>query len=209
MCNPPSSYLDALRLGRGDSTPASGALRAYLRHFGWLRQPAAETEPAGDGDDVIQAALADFQLFHRLAVSGTADDETVALMCRQRCPLPDRPGARSSGAACVRAAPHAGGAHEEQASVRDAWRTACATWRQAAAIEIHHAMLDNAAWAPATPHAGVDLVTLALHDVGHALGLDHSSYPECVMYAYFTDARRTLARGDIAAIQLLYGRPGR
>lgn len=52
----------------------------------------------------------------------------------------------------------------------------------------------------------VDLGTVALHELGHSLGLDHSADPNSVMWAEYT-GKRSLAADDIAGIQALYGPP--
>ncbi len=48
---------------------------------------------------------------------------------------------------------------------------------------------------------------MALHEVGHALGLPHSDRPEDLMYP--TTRRPELTPRDIATIQLLYHLPTR
>jgi hypothetical protein len=50
---------------------------------------------------------------------------------------------------------------------------------------------------------GLDFYSVALHEVGHALGLGHSDRPGAVMYAYYRRADG-LAAEDVTAIQQLY-----
>jgi hypothetical protein len=49
-----------------------------------------------------------------------------------------------------------------------------------------------------------DLYTVAMHEIGHALGLDHSSSPAAVMYAQYTNAHTGLNGDDIAGIRSIY-----
>lgn len=56
---------------------------------------------------------------------------------------------------------------------------------------------------------GVDLVTVAAHEIGHALGLRHSSNPNALMAPFYRGPRRYLDVDDIYGIQSLYGGPGR
>lgn len=50
-----------------------------------------------------------------------------------------------------------------------------------------------------------DLYLVAAHEIGHALGLNHSSDPEALMYPVLTRRTFGLAPDDSAAIQALYG----
>jgi len=51
----------------------------------------------------------------------------------------------------------------------------------------------------------VDLLTVAAHEIGHNLGLDHSSDPKALMYPSYSEPRRFLGQDDIAGVQSLYG----
>jgi len=53
--------------------------------------------------------------------------------------------------------------------------------------------------------ARYDLYTVALQEVGHALGLDNSTDPLSVMYEHYSGARNGLSESDIANIRALYG----
>lgn len=51
---------------------------------------------------------------------------------------------------------------------------------------------------------GFDIYTTMIHEMGHVLGLDHSTDPASVMYSTYTGPRAGLAASDTAAIQGLY-----
>ena len=50
-----------------------------------------------------------------------------------------------------------------------------------------------------------DLQTTFLHELGHALGLDHSGVSGSVMAAAYSGVRRSLSADDVAGITALYG----
>ena len=60
-------------------------------------------------------------------------------------------------------------------------------------------------WSVNTPPSGIDLPTVALHELGHGLGLAHSNVPSAVMYAYYGGPRRELTDDDVQGIQSIYG----
>ncbi|MFM9957955.1 MAG: matrixin family metalloprotease [Phycisphaerales bacterium] len=64
-------------------------------------------------------------------------------------------------------------------------------------------------WAQTHSAGKFDLETVALHEVGHLLGLQHSAVASSVMFALYPGQnRRVLSSDDIAGIQSLYGKPG-
>jgi hypothetical protein len=51
----------------------------------------------------------------------------------------------------------------------------------------------------------VDLETVAAHEIGHTLGLAHSSSPNALMYPSYSGPHRFLDADDIAGVQSIYG----
>ena len=75
---------------------------------------------------------------------------------------------------------------------------------------------DDEYWSDTLPAIGIDLVTVAAHEIGHALGLDHAPAEECshattgdvaLMCAFYSGPQRFLGSDDVAGIQALYGTP--
>ena len=50
-----------------------------------------------------------------------------------------------------------------------------------------------------------DLFQTALHEIGHILGLKHSTVDGRIMYPYLQNALHTLHDDDIDSVQALYG----
>lgn len=66
---------------------------------------------------------------------------------------------------------------------------------------------DAETWTVAVPPPGgrIDLVTVAAHEFGHSLGLDHSSVAGALMAPFYGGPHRELHADDIAGITSLYG----
>ena len=66
---------------------------------------------------------------------------------------------------------------------------------------------DAEAWAmdfPPTNSSTIDLITVAAHELGHALGLDHSSDRGALMFPTYSGPQRFLGQDDINGIRALY-----
>jgi hypothetical protein len=60
------------------------------------------------------------------------------------------------------------------------------------------------AWSVNLPPAGIDLVTLAAHEFGHAVGLAHSTVSGALIYPFYNGPQRHLHADEIGGIQLHY-----
>lgn len=60
-------------------------------------------------------------------------------------------------------------------------------------------------WSTNLPPTGIDLITVAAHEFGHALGLAHSTVSDALMYPYYGGPHRFLHQDDIDGIQSIYG----
>lgn len=51
----------------------------------------------------------------------------------------------------------------------------------------------------------IDLFNVVIHELGHALGINHSSQEDSVMYAWYKPENSKLSEDDLLAIRQLYG----
>jgi predicted Zn-dependent protease len=67
---------------------------------------------------------------------------------------------------------------------------------------------DAETWSLLTQTSGqqpIDLETVALHEIGHSLGLNHTTVTNSIMEAFYNGTRRNLGADDIAGIRSIYG----
>ena len=50
-------------------------------------------------------------------------------------------------------------------------------------------------------------MSVAIHEIGHNLGLDHSNVGGSIMYPFITEGVTGLHEDDVNGVQRLYGRP--
>lgn len=67
---------------------------------------------------------------------------------------------------------------------------------------------DAEVWGLAGSSGQFDTQTVALHEIGHLLGLNHSTVPGAVMFPTYGGERRALSQDDVAGVHSLYGRRG-
>lgn len=72
-----------------------------------------------------------------------------------------------------------------------------------AAGDIHFGVDDT--WKIGFGGAGFDIFQVAAHEIGHAIGLDHTGVLSSLMNPFYTEAFSGLQADDIAGAQFLYG----
>lgn len=68
---------------------------------------------------------------------------------------------------------------------------------------------DQEPWSTTVQSGRTNLTSVAVHELGHVLGLSHSADRKSIMYPYYMGPKATLGQEDIQRIQALYGAPGR
>lgn len=72
-----------------------------------------------------------------------------------------------------------------------------------AAGDIHFDIAES--WSLTQVGAGIDLFTVMAHELGHALGLDHTGVAGSLMNAFYSEAFVGPQADDIAGMQFIYG----
>ena len=60
-------------------------------------------------------------------------------------------------------------------------------------------------WTDAASPGAIRLLNVAIHEIGHLLGLGHSNVEDAIMFAFYDDNVDSLRQDDINGIQELYG----
>ena len=64
---------------------------------------------------------------------------------------------------------------------------------------------DAERWTTNNPPTGIDFLSVAIHEIGHTLGLDHSADANAIMFAFYSGIKTNLATDDINGIRSIYG----
>jgi hypothetical protein len=230
----------------------------FLHRFGYL-------EPHTCKDDLlcnhVSLALRRFQAFYRLEETGTLTLETLKLMSKPRCGLPDLepdeiggPGIEDSDPFVFEGTPWAqqqirwfmGTGTPDLTGEVGAIQAAFNTWAgliprtfsqtatsSTAQLRVSFNTGDHAdgfpfdgsgdvlahafypqdgrihfddaeTWGLSDGGGNTDLQTVALHEIGHALGLRHSGTEDAVMFAFYDGERRTPHEVDIKGMRSRY-----
>jgi hypothetical protein len=66
---------------------------------------------------------------------------------------------------------------------------------------------EDETWTDQKAPGRIRLLNVAIHEIGHLLGLDHSDTQDAIMFAFYDDDVDSLRPDDIAGVQALYGAP--
>lgn len=64
---------------------------------------------------------------------------------------------------------------------------------------------DAETWTTNNPPTGIDFLSVAIHEIGHTLGLNHSADANAIMFAFYSGIKQNLAIDDINGIRSIYG----
>jgi hypothetical protein len=242
---------------KGEKNADLDHVQSFLCRFGYL----AGRYDAGELGPDTQEALARYQAFHKLKVTGEFDEATRAQMTTHRCGVPDSRSGLEFNTTCswnktsisfafdVGTADVAGNA--EFQAVRNAFQTWAAAvplaftevgvddnpdirigWRPA--DDPDHSMVGSVLahadfppgcsvivdelplpihfddpevnWVDGAVADSFDVETVALHEIGHTLGLLHSDVPGSVMFPSVSAGitKRALTEDDLQGIRSLY-----
>ncbi|MGH3926471.1 MAG: matrixin family metalloprotease, partial [Pseudonocardiaceae bacterium] len=241
-----------------EKSPGFERVQRFLARFGYI---LAETYEEGLLDVVTSTALAKYQQFNHLPVTGEFDEETRDEMTQPRCAMPDLGSGVAFNLTCawdrssltfaldigtddvaddqewqaIRAAFQTWAAvvpltfaevdQSKNPDVRIGWRPAddpdlsmvggalahadfppgCSLVTNTLPKPVHFDDTEHT-WSIGAVPGAFDVETVALHEIGHILGLAHSSAPGAVMLPSVSSnfAKRTLADDDIQGMQALY-----
>ncbi|KAM4734315.1 matrix metalloproteinase-15-like isoform 2-T2 [Anableps anableps] len=209
---------------------------AWLRRFGYLSQASRQMSTMHSAQ-VLSKAVSDMQRFYGLEVTGQMDTPTIAIMNQQ---IPSSLGEERSYDAIRRAfdvwgrvtpltfqeLPAGGSTNGSLSDILllfasgfhgdmslfdgEGGSLAHAFYPGPGMGGDTHFDADEPWTLDSEEQKGIDLFLVAVHELGHALGLEHSENPGAVMAPFYqwTDTQNfTLHEDDIRGMQRMYGPP--
>ncbi|XP_031264037.1 metalloendoproteinase 3-MMP-like [Pistacia vera] len=207
-------------------------IKRYLGKFGYLNYDDLNSshknhENDDEFDDLLESAVKKCQQNHHLNVTGTLDSNTLNQMMKPRCGVPDfvNDTNQNHHKHNHNSSFHTVG-HYKFFPGPSKWTQSQLKYRFASSVPVPislnlRSVIQQAfqRWAqvshftfqevPANSNANiVDLESVAVHEIGHLLGLDHElGKPDAIMYDSFEygKIKRELTADDIQGIRVLYG----
>ncbi|KAI3504254.1 hypothetical protein L1887_32801 [Cichorium endivia] len=193
-------------------------LKLYLARFGYLnyqKDPNVTDLEEDHFDEELEAALKSYQVYYHLNATGTLDGPTVSKMVMPRCGFPDKETHHHTNNSLhtvshyrffpgrpkwpkVQRGSHGDGNPFDGPGGVLAHAFAPTDGR------LHYDADDR--WAVGAVRNAYDVETLALHEIGHLLGLGHSQFQNAIMWPTFrSGVTKGLNSDDIRGLRALYG----
>ncbi|KAF2316188.1 hypothetical protein GH714_041529 [Hevea brasiliensis] len=205
---------------KGDKLKGIHELKTYLEHFGYLNYKNQSQANNDDFDDLLESALKTYQLNYHLKVTGTLDSQTVSKMMMPRCGVPDIINGTTRMTSGKKNQRHSSTSFHTVSHIHSFQEVPNGhllsivlpmgffpkphpePWILLRELSKHG--LPTHISVGATPGA-IDLETVALHEIGHLLGLGHSSVEGAIMFARIPPgSTKGLHSDDIQGIRALY-----
>ncbi|KAH8490071.1 hypothetical protein H0E87_022552, partial [Populus deltoides] len=188
---------------KGQTVEGLVELKQYLKRFGYY--PSDVNLMASDFDDLLESALKTHQNYFHLNVTGILDDSTIKQMMIPRCGMPH---ITPNNTKSKHTKFHMEASDAASANIVIAFYSGDHGDAHASSPEGGRLHFDaDEKWSANPAMDQIDLESVAVHEIGHLLGLDHSSDSNAVMYSKIPPGtvKRDLAQDDIDGIHALYG----